>query len=475
MRRSGVCAVDEINSGNTAWMLAAAALVLFMTPGLAFFYGGLTRSKNVLGTIMQSFITTGVVAVIWVTVGYSLAFGPDQGYGLIGNLDWIGLKDVGGTPGGPAEGVFYGLEIPHLLFAMFQMMFAIITPALITGAFAERAKFGPFLLFIALWSLVVYVPVAHWVFAYDGWLSPFATNPDTPDVGLNSLDFAGGLAIHVNAGFAAIAAVLVFGKRRGYGSIPMEPHDITMVVLGAAILWVGWFGFNAGSAGGATAQAVYAFANTAVAAAVAGLAWALASWRFGGKPSVVGAASGAVAGLVAVTPASGYVMPMEAMAIGVVAGLLCYGAVRVRARIGFDDSLDVVGVHGVGGMWGALATGLFANASVSGLSYADGVLQGEWNRLWDATIGIGAVGAYSLIITFAILKFLDIAFGVRVDESDEEIGVDASQHGERAYSLDDAGFGFPVHAITASSQPATLPSPAAATSRPGSASQGVPS
>jgi Amt family ammonium transporter len=424
----------EIDSGNTAWMLIASALVLFMTPGLGFFYGGLTRNKNVLATIMQSFITTGVVAVLWVIVGYSLAFGPDQGRGLIGNFDFVGLKDVGPEP--IANGV------PHLMFMAFQLMFAIITPALITGAFAERAKFGPFLIFTALWSLLVYVPVAHWVFATDGWLSAFSSNPDAPDIGLNSLDFAGGLAIHVNAGVAAIAAVLVFGKRKGYGSEPMEPHDITMVVLGASILWLGWFGFNAGSAVGATGQAAYAFVNTAVAAATAGLAWTIASWQFGGKPSVVGAAAGVVAGLVAVTPAAGYVMPMEALGIGLVAGVLCYGAVRLRAKIGFDDSLDVVGVHGVGGMWGALATGIFANAEVSGLPYADGIMQGEWHRFTDALIGIGAIGAYSFIVTFVILKVLDMTVGIRVSEEEEELGLDVTQHGERGYILEDSGSGL---------------------------------
>ena len=428
----------ELDSGNTAWMLAASAMVLFMTPGLGFFYGGLTRNKNVLATIMQSFITTGVVAIIWVTIGYSLAFGPDSGLGLIGNFDWIGLKGVGAEPGGP-NGAVYGFGIPHLLFMAFQLMFAIITPALITGAFAERAKFGPFLVFTALWSLLVYVPVAHWVFAYDGWLSAFASNADTPDIGLNSLDFAGGLAIHVNAAFAAIAAVIVFGKRKGYGKEPMEPHDITMVVLGAAILWFGWFGFNAGSAGGATSQAVYAFVNTAVAAATAGLVWTLISWKAGGKPSVVGGASGAVAGLVAITPASGYVMPMEALAIGVGAGLLCYLAVRVRAKLQFDDSLDVVGVHGMGGIWGAVATGLFANAAVSGLGYADGVFQGEWNRLWDALIGIGAIGLYSFVVTFILLKGLDLTVGIRVSEDEEELGLDLTQHGERGYTSDEGG------------------------------------
>ena len=442
----------ELDSGNTAWMLGASALVLFMTPGLGFFYGGLTRNKNVLATIMQSFITTGVVTIIWVTVGYSLAFGPDQGMGLIGNFDWFGLKDVGADPGGPIPfqlladgtvdpenaGVLYGFGIPHLMFMAFQLMFAIITPALITGAFAERAKFGPFLVFMALWSLLVYVPVAHWVFAYDGWLSAFSTAGT--DVGLNSLDFAGGLAIHVNAGFAAIAAVLVFGKRKGYGKDAMEPHDITMVVLGAAILWFGWFGFNAGSAGAANGQAVYAFTNTAVAASVAGLAWTLAAWKFGGKPSVIGAASGAVAGLVAVTPASGYVEPMSALLIGFVAGLLCFGAVRFRAKIGFDDSLDVVGVHGVGGIWGAVATGLFAAPHVSGLSYAEGLFYGGgFDRVTDALIGVVAIGGYSFIVTFIILKVLDMLVGIRVTEDEEDAGLDITQHGERGYTSDETG------------------------------------
>ena len=429
---------NPIDAGNTAWMLTASALVLFMTPGLGFFYGGLTRNKNVLATIMQSFITTGVVGIIWVTVGYSLAFGPDW-HGVIGNFDWIGLKGVGQTPGGPADGFFYGVGIPHLLFMVFQMMFAIITPALITGAFAERAKFGPFLLFTALWSLLVYVPVAHWVFAYDGWLSAYSTNPNAPDIGLNSLDFAGGLAIHVNAGVAALAAVFVFGKRKGYGVTAMEPHDITMVVLGAAILWFGWFGFNAGSAGGATGQAVSAFVNTNVAALTAALVWTLVAWQHSGKPSVVGAAAGAVAGLVAITPASGFVQPMESIAIGAGAGLICYFAVQLRARIGLDDSLDVVGVHGMGGIWGALATGLFATAAVSGLPYADGLFHGHAQQMWDQSVGIVVIAAYSFILTFGILKVLDLVVGIRVSEEDEELGLDATQHGERAYTAEESG------------------------------------
>lgn len=429
---------NQIDAGNTAWMLMASALVLFMTPGLGFFYGGLTRNKNVLATIMQSFITTGVVGILWVLVGYSLAFGPDHWHGLIGSFDWIGLRHVGQAPGGP-NGAVYGVGIPHLLFMSFQMMFAIITPALITGAFAERAKFGPFLIFTALWSLFVYVPIAHWVFAYDGWLSPFASNPRTPDIGLNALDFAGGLAIHVNAGIAALAAVFIFGKRKGYGSEPMEPHDITMVVLGAAILWFGWFGFNAGSAGGATGQAVSAFANTNVAAFTAALTWVLIGWWHGGKPSVVGAAAGAVAGLVAITPASGYVEPMEAMAIGFGAGAICYFAVQVRAKLGMDDSLDVIGVHGVGGLWGALATGLFATAAVSGLPYANGLFHGHAAQMWDQTAGILAVAGYSFVVTFILLKVLDLTIGIRVSEEDEELGLDITQHGERAYTSDETG------------------------------------
>jgi Amt family ammonium transporter len=433
---------NPIDTGNTAWMLAASAFVLFMTPGLGFFYGGLTRNKNVLATIMQSFITIGIVAILWVVVGYSLAFGPDAGYGLIGNLDWIGLKDVGQAPGGP-NGSVYGVGIPHLMYMAFQMMFAIITPALITGAFAERAKFGPFMIFMAAWSLLVYAPVAHWVFAYDGWLSAAATQTDLPgrgaDLGLNSLDFAGGLAIHVNAGIAALAAVFVFGKRKGFGSIPMEPHDVTMVVLGAAILWFGWFGFNAGSAGGATGTAVSAFVNTNVATGTAALTWTLMSWWLSGKPSVVGAAAGAVAGLVAITPASGFIEPMESIAVGFGAGVLCYLAVRLRAKLAMDDSLDVVGVHGIGGMWGAIATGLFAKAAVSGIPFADGLFHGHAQQLWDQTVGIAAISAYTFVMTFIILKVLDLTIGIRVSEDEEDLGLDVTQHGERAYTTEEGG------------------------------------
>ena len=308
---------------------------------------------------------------------------------------------------------------------------------MITGAFAERAKFGPLLIFTALWSLLVYVPLAHWVFAYEGWLRAFSTNAEAPDIGLNSLDFAGGLAIHVNAGVAAIAAVMVFGKRKGYGKEPMEPHDITMVVLGAAILWVGWFGFNAGSAGGATPQAVTP-SRTRCRSGTRWIMWTLASWQFGGKPS--GRRSRAVLSRSRRRHSRfGLRDAVEAIIIGGVAGVLCYGAVRLRAKLSFDDSLDVVGVHGVGGMWGALATGIFANSAVSGIPYAEGIMQGEWGRFTDALIGIGAIGAYSFIVTFVILKVLDVTMGIRVNEEEEELGLDSSQHGERAYTLDEAG------------------------------------
>ena len=418
----------DLDTGNTAWMLTASALVLFMTPGLAFFYGGLTRNKNVAATIMQSFITIGVVGVLWTLVGYTLAFGGDW-HGLIGNFDHVGLTGLGGE----------GEGIPELSFVSFQMMFAIITPALITGAFAERARFGPFLLFTALWSLVVYVPIAHWVWGAGGWLNAFDASGAVADTGtLNGLDFAGGMAIHLNAGIAALAAVLVFGRRKGYGTEPMEPHDVTMVVLGAAILWFGWFGFNAGSALAADEIAAFAFVNTNVAAAAAALTWTLLSWQVTGKPSVVGAAAGSVAGLVAITPAAGFVEPWAAIIIGVGAAGFCFAAVQFRQKIHFDDSLDVVTVHGVGGLWGSLATALFATAAVGAPGFREGLFTaGEWLLLRDQVAGILIVSVYSFVLTFGLLKGLDILLGIRVSEEDEELGLDSTQHGERAYTFDE--------------------------------------
>jgi len=415
--------MPELNSGDTAWMLTAAALVMFMTPGLGFFYAGFTRSKNALATIMQSFIVVGLVGIQWVVIGYSLAFGPSQG-GIIGNLDFFGLKDVGLAPS-----TTYATTVPHEAFMIFQAMFAIITPALITGAFAERAKFSTFLVFMLLWSFLVYDPVAHWIFG-PGWLG--VLDPG----GINALDFAGGAAIHVNAGAAALAAAIFFGQRRGYGKEAMEPHNVTYIVLGAAILWFGWFGFNAGSAGAASAVAANAFVVTNTAAAAAALSWMFASWLLGGKPSVIGAAAGAVAGLVAITPASGFVQPMEAIAIGGVAGVICYLAVRLRARTGLDDSLDVVAVHGVGGTWGAFATGLFAVAAVGGF---DGLFHGEGSQVLDQLAAIGVVWVYSFTVTAVILKVLDVTMGLRVKDEEEELGLDVTQHGERGYVFDEAG------------------------------------
>ena len=413
--------MPAIDSGDTAWVLISSALVMLMTPGLAFFYGGLVRNKNVAATIMHSFIVIGLISVIWVIVGYSLAFGPDRGH-FIGGLDWFALRGVGQEPSDT-----YATTIPHQAFMIFQMMFAIITPALITGAFAERAKFSTFLVFMAVWSLVVYAPVAHWVWAPGGWL-----------LELGALDFAGGTVVHINAGVAALAAALLYGRRAGYGREPMEPHDVTMVVLGAALLWFGWFGFNAGSAVASNGLAANAFVVTHVATAAAAMTWMFLSWAFMGKPSVVGAAAGAVAGLVAITPASGFVDTMPALAIGVGAGAFCYLAVRLRARLRLDDSLDVVGVHGVGGAWGAIATGIFAVAAVGGV---DGAIQGNVGQLGTQFIAVGATMGYSFAATLVILKLLDLTIGLRVSEDEEALGLDIAQHGERAYTFQLGGAG----------------------------------
>ena len=406
--------MSAIDSGDTAWMLISSALVMLMTPGLAFFYGGLVRHKNALSTIMHSFIAVAVVSVIWVLWGYTLAFGPDH-WGLIGGLDWLGLRDVGQEPGP------YSATVPHQAFMLFQLMFAIITPALITGAFAERAKFSTFLVFIVVWSTLVSSPGAHWVWANDGWLRE-----------LGALDFAGGTVVHINSGVAALVAALLFGRRIGFGREPMEPHDITYVVLGAALLWFGWFGFNAGSAIAAGGLATNAFVVTNTAAAAAALTWMAMSWWLTGKPSVVGAASGAVAGLVAITPASGFVDAMPALLIGIGAGFFCYMAVRMRSMLKYDDALDVFGVHGVGGTWGALATGIFAVAAVSG--GAGGLIDGEPDQVLRQLAGIGVTWGYSFVMTFGILKALDLVMGLRVSHEEELVGVDVSQHGERAYA-----------------------------------------
>jgi Amt family ammonium transporter len=415
----------EVNSADTAWVLTSAALVLIMTPGVAFFYGGLVRRKNAAATIMHCIMAIGLVGVVWVLWGYSLAFGPSLG-GFIGNLDWLGLKDVSATEPSTA----YATTVPHQAFMIFQGMFAIITPALIIGAFAERMKFSAFIIFIVAWVTIVYAPIAHWVWALDsageaaGWLGK-----------LGALDFAGGTVVHINSGIAALAAALILGRRLGFGNGQMIPHNVPMVVLGAGLLWFGWFGFNAGSALAAGGSAVNAFVVTNTAAAAAVVTWVGMSWVFGKKPSVVGAASGAVAGLVAITPASGFVGPMPALLIGIGAGVFCYGAIELLALLKVDDSLAVWGVHGIGGTWGALATGLLVGIGFS--TFGD--LSGATSRgvqVWYQLVAIGATWGWSFVLTSGILLALKYTMGVRVNDEEEEMGLDLSQHGEPAYVVE---------------------------------------
>jgi len=399
-----------IDSGDTSWMLVSTALVMLMTPGLGLFYGGMVRSKNVLGTMMHSFMCIGIVSVLWVVCGYSLAFGPDI-RGVIGSLDWVGLSEVGMEPGPYSE------HVPHIVFSAFQLMFAIITPALITGAFAERMKFSAFILFTVFWSILVYVPVCHWVWG-GGWLGT-----------MGALDFAGGTVIHINSGVAALAAALIIGRRRGFGQEPFYPNNITLTMLGAGLLWFGWFGFNAGSAVAANGVAGLAFFNTHVATAAAALSWIVFEQAVRKKPTSLGFASGAVAGLVAITPGAGFVTPVPALAIGFVAGMLCYFAILAKEKLGYDDSLDVVGVHSVGGLWGALATGLFASVGGTGLFY------GDPHQFLVQLAGAMAVIVFSFVATSLVLLAIRKFNGLRVDEEDEEQGLDQSIHGETGYYL----------------------------------------
>ncbi len=404
-----------ISAGDTAWLLMSAALVMLMTPALGFFYGGLVRRKNVLATIMHSFFILCLISVQWVLWGYTLAFGPDKG-GIIGGLDWLTLKGVGQEPGP------YAATVPHQAFMVFQMMFAVITPALITGAFAERKRFKAFVVFTLLWATFVYDPVAHWVWG-GGWLGQ-----------LGALDFAGGTVVHITSGVSALVAALVLGRRVGYGREPLEPHDATMTVLGASLLWFGWFGFNAGSAITAGGLAANAFVVTNTAAAMAALTWMTVSWLHKGAPSVLGAAAGAVAGLVAITPASGYVDVSASILIGLGAGIFCYTAIQLTKRLRVDDALDVFGVHGVGGAWGAIATGIFATVAVNGAA-KDGLLAGNPGQLGIQAIAVSASILYSAVMTFVILKVIDVFVGLRVPESEEVLGLDASQHREAAYQI----------------------------------------
>ncbi len=413
--------VSGLNSGDVAWILTSSAIVLMMTiPGLALFYGGLVRGKNVLSIFMQCFVTAAVVSVIWVLWGYSIAFGPDVG-GLFGDLSKWALSGVSHLAG-PDE------NIPEQTFMVFQLMFAIITPALIVGAVAERMKFSAFLLFVVLWSTFIYSPLAHWVWGDGGWLAT-----------LGALDFAGGTVVHISSGTSALVAAIMLGRRRGYGREPMPPHNVPFVVIGAALLWVGWFGFNSGSALAADGIATIAFVNTNTATGAAVLGWMFSEWIGRGSPTAVGAASGAVAGLVAITPAAGFVTPGAALIIGGVAGFLCYNACNLKRRLGYDDALDVVGVHGVGGTWGALATGIFAVEAIGGTS---GLIEGNGGQVIIQLIAIVATYALCGVGSFVILSVVRFTVGLRVHEEDEEVGLDLTIHSEAAYSSIAGGSSF---------------------------------
>ncbi|HET9222248.1 MAG TPA: ammonium transporter [Roseiflexaceae bacterium] len=407
--------MDAINGADTAWVLVSTALVMLMTPALGLFYGGMVRGKNVLSTIMHSFFILALISVQWILWGYSLAFGPDKG-GVIGGLEWVGLNGVGLEPNPD-----YAATIPAQAFMIFQMTFAVITPALISGAFAERKRFKSFVVFTLLWATLVYAPVAHWVWGVGGWIRA-----------LGALDFAGGTVVHIISGVSALVCALVLGKRVGYGTEPMQPHNVTMTVLGTALLWFGWFGFNAGSALSAGTLAVSAFVATNTAAAMAALTWMTASWIRHKQPSVLGAACGAVAGLVGITPAAGYVTPMAAIVIGFLAGAGCFIAVEMFVRGRVDDALDVFGVHGVGGVIGALATGIFATKAINPAG-ADGLLYGNPGQLVTQAIAVVAVAFYAAAVTWILLKLVDMVLGLRVSKEEEERGLDVSQHGEVAY------------------------------------------
>ncbi len=404
-----------VNSGDTAWVLVSTALVMLMTPGLALFYGGMVRRKNVLSTMMMSFVALGLIGVLWVLYGYSLAFGNDY-LGIIGGLNFFGLAGVGQEPS-----PLYASTVPHLAFMVFQAMFAVITVALITGAVVERIKFVALLVFSALWLTVVYSPIAHWVWGDGGWLS-----------NLGTLDFAGGTVVHISAGFSALALVTLLGRRRGFPQEAMEPNNIPMVVLGAALLWFGWFGFNAGSALAADGLAASAFVVTNISAATAAFTWMIISW-VQRRPTAIGIATGAVAGLVAITPAAGFVTPLGAIAIGLVAAVICYYMMYlIKIKWHLDDSLDVFAVHGMGGVWGALATGVFASLAVNS-GGADGLLLGNGMQLVRQLIGVAAVGAYAFTATWILGKLVDVTIGLRVGQDEETVGLDIAQHGERAY------------------------------------------
>ncbi len=406
-----------MNTGDTAWVLMSAALVMLMTPGLAFFYGGMVRRKNVLGVLMQCFTILCVLSIQWVLYGYSLAFAPGKGFW--GGLDWIGLTGVGLEPYKA-----YSATIPHQAFMIFQAMFAVITPALIIGAFAERMKFSGFLLFTILWATFIYDPVAHWVWGVGGWLK---------DMG--ALDFAGGTVVHINAGIAALATALFICKRKGYNGRAIPPHNLPHTVIGTALLWFGWFGFNAGSALAANGLAVNAFVVTNTAAATAGLTWAVIEWIHNGKPTIFGTATGVVAGLVAITPAAGFVSAMSAIVIGIFVSIFCFIFVAlIKPRMGYDDSLDAFGVHCVGGIWGALATGLFASKLINP-DAANGLFFGNPRQFLIQALAVAVTLVYSFVGSLILYKLVDLVVGMRVTEKEEIIGLDLTQHNENAYTL----------------------------------------
>jgi Amt family ammonium transporter len=412
--------VSKMNSGDTAWVLTSTALVMLMTiPGLAFFYGGLVRRKNVLSILMQCFIIMCVISLQWVLFGYSLAFGPDTGQGIIGSLDWAGLRHVGGLPFKD-----YAETIPHSVFMIFQCMFAVITPALMIGAFAERIKFSSFLVFTILWATFVYDPLAHWLWGTGGWLKD-----------LGALDFAGGIVVHTSSGVSALVMCILLGKRVGYKKEPFRPHNLPFTVLGAALLWFGWFGFNAGSALAANDLAANAFVATHVATAAAGLTWALIEWQQHGKPTVLGVSTGAVAGLVAITPACGFVNPMNAILIGMLVSLFCYIAIAyIKGKLGYDDALDVFGVHGVGGMWGTIATGIFAEKAVNAAG-ADGLFLGGTHQFLVQCLLILVAPVFAGLVTWILFKAVDALMGMRVEKKDEIVGLDLTQQSEAAYTV----------------------------------------
>ena len=406
--------MEALNQADTAWLMVSCALVMLMTPGLALFYGGMVGSRNVLSSFMHSFIALGVITLQWVVIGYSLAFGSDIGGGFIGGTEYAFLNGVGLEPQ-------EGSTIPHILFMAFQMMFAIITPALISGAIAERMKFSAYVVFILLWATLVYDPICHWVWGPDGWLGV-----------RGALDFAGGTVVHLSSGAAALVCALVIGRR----SRPGPPHNLTLTLLGAGLLWFGWFGFNAGSALASNDNAALALVNTHVAAAAAAFAWACAEWIRQGKPTALGVASGLVAGLVVITPAAGFVGPMSAALMGLIAGPVCYGAVMLKGRLGYDDALDAFGIHGVGGALGAVLTGVFAAAIWGG---TDGLIAGNSELFIENIIGVVAAAAYSAVVTVILLKVIDATLGLRVSGDEENEGLDTNLHGEEGYHMGGAG------------------------------------